>query len=281
MGKLLEFKNVSLKLKRFQLKDLSFTLEEGTVMGLIGENGAGKTTALRLIINSLKKDKGIINILGKDNEENEVFVKNNIGYVPAESYLLDNKTIAEHRGTFKKFYNTWNKEKCTEYLKKYSVPSDVKCSKLSTGMKKKAMIALALAHEPRILILDEPTSGLDPVARLELLDDIRDYALAGNAVIISSHITSDLDKIADYITLIHKGEILLTKSIDNIQEDYVLVKGETSELKNEEEFIGIKKFENTFEGLILRENLDKISINIKRFIPNIEELFSFYIWGAR
>lgn len=281
MENLLEFKNVSLKLRKFQLKDISFSLKEGSIMGLIGENGAGKTTALKLIFNALTKSSGKIEVLRKDNEKNEVFVKNVIGYVPAESYLLDNKTIGEHRGTFNKFYDNWDKEKCSKYLKKYGVPNNEKCCRLSTGMKKKAMMALAFAHNPRILVLDEPTSGLDPVARTEMLEDIRDYALEGNAVIIASHITTDLDKIADYITLIHKGEILLSDSIDDIQENFVLVKGDLKDIGYEERFIGIRKFERIFEGLILRKELGELSVNANISIPNVEELFSYYIWGDR
>lgn len=281
MENLLEFKNVSLQLRKFQLKNISFSLQKGSIMGLIGENGAGKTTALKLIMNAISKDSGEIKVLGMDNEENEVFVKNTIGYVPAESYLLDNKTIEQHRITFKKFYEKWNKEKCSKYLKKYGVPNDERCCKLSSGMKKKAMIALALAHEPKILILDEPTSGLDPVARTEILEDIRDYALEGNAVIISSHITTDLDSIADYITLFHKGKIILSDSIDNIQEKFVLVKGDKQELKDESKFIGIRKFENSFEGLILRDNLKGLSEKVRTSIPNVEELLSYYILEDR
>ncbi len=276
-----------------------------TVLGFIGQNGAGKTTTLKLILNSYKRASGEIRVLGKDNIKDEIFVKNNIGYVPAESYLIDNKTIEEHEETFEFFYDKWDHKLYMEYIKNFGIDMNKKCGDLSTGMKTKAMLALALAHDPQILILDEPTSGLDPVARLEFLDMLRDFVGDGEkSVILSTHITSDLDKVADYIALIHEGRILEFDSMDNIQESFAVVKGDLSEIVGyeddfigikkwddsfdlseivgyEDDFIGIKKWDDSFEGLIKREKLVGELKNLRTIVPNIENFLSFHIWGNK
>ena len=322
MENLLEVKDLSIEFKNFALKNVSFCVPRGTVLGFIGQNGAGKTTTLKLILNSYKRASGEIRVLGKDNIKDEVFVKNNIGYVPAESYLIENKTIEEHEETFEFFYDKWDHKVYMEYIKKFGIDMNKKCGDLSTGMKTKAMLALALAHDPQILILDEPTSGLDPVARLEFLDMLRDFVGDGEkSVILSTHITSDLDKVADYIALIHEGRILEFDSMDNIQESFAVVKGDLSEIVGyeddfialihegrvlefdsmdniqesfaivkgdlseivgyEDDFIGIKKWDDSFEGLIKREKLVGELKNLRTIVPNIENLLSFHIWGNK
>lgn len=282
MEDLLEFKNVSLSLGNLKLRDLSFSLKKGSIMGLIGENGAGKTTIFRLVLNNIGKDSGEIKVFEKDSVQDEVFIKNNIGYVPAESYLFDNKSLWKIGEKFRIYYDNWDSKILKEYAEKFNIPYNYDTGDFSTGMKKKAMIALALAHNPKILILDEPTAGLDPTARMELLDILREFVQdEEKSVLISSHITSDLDKVADYITLIHKGRILESASIDEIQEKYVLVKGNINELSSKECFIGIREYEKSFEGLLLKNKLDRIPCKEKIKIPNVEELLNYYVWGDR
>jgi len=281
MNKVLIIKELSIKFDNFQLKDINFSIEKGTIMGFIGQNGAGKTTTLKLILNSFARNSGKITVLGRDNIEDEVFVKNNIGYVPAESYLLSNKTMEEHEKIFAKFYDNWDKEAFNHYIKKWNIPLKEKTGNLSTGTKTKGMITLALAHKPTFLILDEPTAGLDPVARLDFLDEIREFVSDGEkSVLISSHITSDLDKAADFITLIHQGEILESDSIDRIQEKYRIVKGNLDVFEEiKDNIIGSRISGDSFEGLILKENLKGKEFTLA--IPNIENLLSFYIWGNK
>ncbi|MGG7176781.1 ABC transporter ATP-binding protein [Clostridium paraputrificum] len=283
MENTLEVKDISVNFDNFSLKDVSFNVKKGTIMGFIGENGAGKTTTLKLILNSFARENGSINVFGKDNIKDEIYVKNYVGYVPAESYLLSNRTILQHEETFSYFYDNWDKELFRECLRKWKIDKNMKASELSTGMKTKTMLALALAHEPQLLILDEPTAGLDPVARMELLDELRTFVEDGEkSIIISTHITSDLDKVADYITLIHNGRILESDSIDIIQERYAVVRGEVSLLEeNEDKFVGVKKWDNSFEGLILRENLIGDLKKLQISLPNIEELLTFHIWGNK
>ena len=283
MKEVLRIKDLSIKFDKFELKDVNFSIEKGTIMGFIGENGAGKTTILKLILNSFARYSGKITVLGKDNIEDEVFVKNNIGYVPAESFLLSNKTMEEHEKMFRKFYDKWNGDIFKHYTKKWNIQLGQKTGNLSTGTKTKGMIALALAHEPTLLILDEPTAGLDPVARMDFLDEIREFVSDGEkSVLISSHITSDLDKAADYITLIHKGEILESDSIDRIQEKYRIIKGNLDVFEEiKEDIIGSRISGNSFEGLILKQNLKGKEKDLSLAIPNIENLLSFYIWGNK
>ncbi|MDD7794698.1 ABC transporter ATP-binding protein [Clostridium sp. 'White wine YQ'] len=278
---ILEVKNLNKEFRGFKLENISFNLEKGSIMGFVGENGAGKTTTIKLILNAIGKSAGTIKIMGKDNVQDEVYVKSQIGYVPDESYFMEGSTLINHSKAIKNFYECWNENKFRKYASLWKLPLDIKISEFSKGMKTKAMLALALAHEPKLLILDEPTAGLDPIARIEVLDILREFVEDGErSVFFSTHITSDLDKIADYITVIHKGRILQSIAIDKFEENYILLSGGIEEIKGlEKEFIGIRKGEVTFEGLILREKANKYFANIRGSKPNVENLLTFSVWG--
>lgn len=283
MDTALEVINVNKEFSSFSLKNVTLTVEKGAIMGFVGENGAGKTTTIKLILNAYGKSSGEIKIFGKDNVLDEVYSKSNIGYVPDEDYFMDNSNLLNHAKSLKVFYENWNEDIFNKYITLWRLPLKQKIREYSKGMKTKAMIALALAHEPRLLVLDEPTAGLDPVARIEVLDLLRDFVSSGeNSVFFSTHITSDLDKIADYITLIHEGKIIESLSMDKLQEKYVLLSGGIEELKgHENEFVGIRKGELTFEGLILREKSHNHFQNAKSSRPNIENLLTYSIWGIQ
>ncbi|MDP4178738.1 MAG: ABC transporter ATP-binding protein [Bacillota bacterium] len=283
MENILEVINLNKNLNKFELNNVNFTLERGAIMGFVGENGAGKTTTLKLLLNSMAKTSGQIKIFGKDNVNDEVYIKSRIGYVPDEDYFLSNSTINNHAKALKVFYDNWNDEIFKQYTSKWNLPLNKKISEFSKGMKTKAMIALALSHEPELLILDEPTAGLDPMARIELLDLLREFSGDGEkSVLFSTHITSDLDKVADYITLIHEGKIIESLSMDKLEEKYVMLNGGIEELKGlEKEFIGIRKGEVTFEGLILREKASRYFSDLKPNKPNVENILTFSIWGNK
>lgn len=220
--------------------------------------------------------------MGKDNVKEEVFVKNHIGYVPDEDYFGPNSNLINHAKAIKVFYDNWSHETFKKYVDLWKLPLDKKISEYSKGMKTKAMLALALAHNPSLLILDEPTAGLDPVARLELLDLLRDFVADGErSVFFSTHITSDLDKVADYITLIHRGRILETLAVDELEEKYILLQGGIEQLNGlEKEFVGIRKGGVTFEGLITREKANKYFPDLKGNKPNVENLLTHSILGG-
>jgi ABC-2 type transport system ATP-binding protein len=283
MENILEVNNLCKEFKGFKLDNVSFALESGTIMGFVGENGAGKTTTIKLILNALGKNSGEIKVLGKDNVKEEVFVKSHLGYVPDEDYFIPNSTLNNHTKALAIFYENWNEEIFQKYVSLWQLPLNKKISEFSKGMKTKAMLALAFAHEPKLLVLDEPTAGLDPVARIELLDILRDFVADGErSVFFSTHITSDLDKVADYITVIHKGKILENISVDKLEEKYVVLTGGIEQLKGlDKEFVGIRKGDVTFEGLITREKASKYFSGIKGNKPNVENLMTFSIWGAK
>lgn len=281
MEKILEFINVTKIYKNFILDNVSFSLEKGAIMGFVDENGAGKTTTIKLMINAIGKNSGEINIFGKDNDKEEVFIKNNIGYVPDEDYFEPRSNLMNYAKALEVFYDNWSYETFKKYVDLWRLPLDKKIGEYSKGMKTKAMIALALAHNPRLLILDEPTADLDPVARQELLDVLRDFVADGEkSVFFSTHITSDLDKVADYITIIHRGRILETMSMDQLEEKYVLLQGGIEQLKSlDKEFVGIKKGSVTFEGIITRDKANKFFPDIKGSKPNVESILTYSIWG--
>lgn len=182
-------------------------------MGFIGPNGAGKTTTIKLIMNLLKKDGGKINVFGKDNVKYEKEIKNNIGFVYDENHFYSELSINEMKNIIAQYYKKWDDDAFNKYIKKFDLPSKRKIAKLSKGMKMKFSLAIALSHDADFIIMDEPTSGLDPVIRSEILD-ILSYILQdeNKGILFSTHITSDLDKIADYVTLINNGEIIFSFS---------------------------------------------------------------------
>lgn len=282
MENILVVNNLCKEFKGFKLDNVSFALEKGAIMGFVGENGAGKTTTIKLILNAIGKSSGEIKVLGRDNVKEEVYVKSHLGYVPDEDYFIPNSTLHSHAKALKLFYENWNEEVFQKYISLWQLSLNKKISEFSKGMKTKAMLALAFAHQPKLLVLDEPTAGLDPVARIELLDILRDFVADGErSVFFSTHITSDLDKVADYITVIHKGKVLESLSIDKLEERYVVLTGGIEQLKGlDKEFVGIRKGDVTFEGLITREKANKYFNGMKGNKPNVENLMTFSIWGT-
>lgn len=283
LAELLKIEGLVKRYPTFTLKDINFTLEKGCIMGLIGENGAGKTTMIKLLLNAIEKDEGSITIFGMNHKQEEIHIKEKLGYVPAEDYFSASSTLGKHAQMFKVFYNTWDDVLFEALCKSWGLPLNQKIYEFSKGMKTKAMLALALAHRPTLLILDEPTAGLDPVARIEILDIMRQFVENGErSILLSTHITADLDKVADYITLIHKGKLKESLSVDQVEEKYALIQGDVQAVEGKEEaFIGLRKGKVRFEGLMLRSTAEIFfSENyIKR--PNIEDLLVYTIWGDK
>ncbi len=243
----------------FTLDNISFSLSEGYVMGLIGPNGAGKTTTIKLMLNMLKKSAGDIKILGMDSIEDQSRIKENLGAVFDSSYFVQDWTVKQVEKSIGIFYSTWNTVQFQEMLKKFKLDPNKKVKELSRGMQMKLMLACAFSHDAKLLILDEPTSGLDPVARDELLDIISEYIQDGKrSVLFSTHITSDLDKIADYITFINNGKVFYTGPKDDFIEGFRMVKGGNNELNSEKErkLLGVRKYSTGFEGLIRSEDIN-------------------------
>ena len=205
----------------FALEDVSLTLPGGSIMGLIGENGAGKTTTIKCILNLVRRDAGSITLMGYDNLTQERQAKAEVGVVLDECFFHDTLRPRDIHTILSRVYQDWDRELFENYLKKFQLPEGKFIKEFSRGMKMKLSLAAALSHHPKLLILDEATAGLDPVVRDEILDEFQGFIEdEEHAILISSHITSDLEKIADYITYIHQGRVVLSDSKDAILEHY-------------------------------------------------------------
>lgn len=225
MKELLKVSHVSKAYEGFSLSDISFTLPGGSIMGFVGENGAGKTTTLRLILNLIVPDEGEISVFGLDSRRDERQVKEDLGVVFDECSFHPGLTPVEVGGILRGLYRRWDTPLYRKMLRDWSIPEKKKVKDLSRGMKAKLSIAAALAHHPRLLLLDEATGGLDPVMRGEVLDTLQAFVEdEDHGVLLSSHITSDLDRIADYVTFLHEGKVIFCEEKDRLLETYGVVR---------------------------------------------------------
>lgn len=221
----LEVKRITKKYTDFFLDDISFCVPQGAIVGLIGENGAGKSTTINSILGLIKKDAGLVSILGKQEQEIDNNVREQIGVVFDANNFPESLSPRKINNVFKNIYTTWDEQAFYSLLKKLSLPLDKKVKQFSKGMKMKLSIAVALSHHSRLLILDEATSGLDPVVRDDILDMFLDFVQdEENSILVSSHITSDLEKVADYIVFIHQGKVVFNKTKDELIYKYGIIK---------------------------------------------------------
>lgn len=254
MDSILKVEGLCRSFGEFQLHDVSFTLPRGYIMGFIGPNGAGKTTTIKLIMNLINRDRGEVSIFGKDNIEFEKEIKQRIGFVYDENHYYDFLSLQEMKSIIAPFYPGWDEALFQHYLKLFELPARKKIKDLSRGMKMKFSLALALAlsHRAELIIMDEPTSGLDPVFRSELLEILQNEIQDENrGILFSSHITSDLERIADYICFINSGQIVFSQTCDQLRENYLLVKGPLDLLNGpaRQLMLGVKENHFGFEGL--------------------------------
>lgn len=259
MENILEVKNLNKNYKGFSLKDLNFKLERGYIMGFIGQNGAGKTTTIKLIMNLIRKNSGEIRIFGLDNIKNEKDIKQKIGFVYDETYCYEDLSLVDMKNIIARFYKEWDDNTFNRYMSDFNLPKDKKIKELSKGMKIKYSLAIALSHKAELIVMDEPTSGLDPVFRSELLEILSSIIQDENkSVFFSTHITTDLEKVADYITFINNGKIVFSDSKDSILQKYKIVKGDNSliDADTKKEFIGVRQ--NSFGFDALTEDVPKI-----------------------
>ncbi|MCH5196652.1 MAG: ABC transporter ATP-binding protein [Oscillospiraceae bacterium] len=262
MTNYLEVSNLSKAFKNFELRDISFSLPKGYIMGLIGPNGSGKTTTIKLILNIMKRESGEIKIMGMDNRIDENTVKSNLGVVFDSNCYCDDWTVAQTEKSVSAFYKNWDKSRFSSLLSRFHIETKKKVKELSKGMQMKLMLACAFSYDAKLLILDEPTSGLDPVSRDELLSILSEYIEDGeHSVLFSTHITGDLERAADYITYINGGELFYSGSKDDFVNMFCIVKGGREELSAElnKKAVGIRKFSTGFEALVKTEDLKLFS----------------------
>ena len=277
----LEIRNLTKLYPGFTLDDLNLTLPSGCIMGLIGENGAGKSTTIKLILDIIHKDSGSITILGKDNTDGIELTKEDIGVVMDEVGIPECFTVKQVGNVMRHTFRNWDDAEYSRLVQKLALPDKKQFKEFSRGMKMKLGIAIALSHNAKLLILDEATSGLDPVVRDEVVEMLSDFTRDENhSILISSHIVSDLEKLCDYIAFIHKGKLLLCEEKDQLLSEYGLIHCTTEELQRiPAEAIKYKK-ENPYgvEVMVQRSAIPS-SVNVSPI--SIEELFVFMVKEAR
>ena len=249
---LLELRKVTKNYDGFELKPLDLSLERGYIMGFIGENGAGKTTTIKSIMNLIQLDGGEILVDGLDSVKHEKAVKGKIGFVFDDMHFYEFLKMDQMTEIIRRFYPRWDQGLYQTYIKRFDLPTNKKIKELSSGMKMKYCLATALSHGAELILLDEPTSGLDPVFRSELLEIFQDLISTGErSIFFSSHITSDLDQVADYISLIHRGQLVFSEDQETIRDRFHLVKGGISQWNPlaEKACYGVRKNEISFSGL--------------------------------
>ena len=274
------FKEVKKKLGDFELNIPHLEIMEGYITGFVGENGAGKTTTMKLILDMLIPDSGTIEIDGKSVQENSAEIKKEIGYVGDPTGFPEETQLKNIKRMYAPFYENWDDKLFEKYVKRFGLKMDLKYKNLSTGQKKQFALVMALAHKPSLILLDEPTSGLDPVVRQDMLDVLMEHMQDEKvSVFYSTHITSDLERAGDYLVYIKQGKIIFNKPLDELLENYCLVRGAkelfTKEIKKE--LLGIKTSKFGVEALVesrkLAEELFGKEVVMDR--PNIEDIMVF------
>ncbi|MDU2242595.1 MAG: ABC transporter ATP-binding protein [Paenibacillus sp.] len=236
----------------FALSGISFTVPQGYITGLIGPNGAGKSTVIKAIMGMVLPEEGRITVLNQPVTGNEGNYKQHIGYISDENIYYEYLTMEQMKRIVAPFYDRWDDALFNKYMDLFELPKRKKIKDCSKGMKMKFAIAMALAHHPTLLIMDEPTAGLDPVFRRELLDLLADYILdENNTILFSTHLTTDLDRVADYVTFLNRGKLVFSDSKDEVLEQYVIVKGsgELLDADVRRELIGVRETAVGFEAL--------------------------------
>lgn len=283
MGSALEIHELTKKYEGFTLDHISFQVPSGSIVGLIGENGAGKTSTINAVLGLIKKDSGEIEILGENADNLGSPIKEEIGVVIDGSNFSEELTPVKLNKVLRDVYSSWDQALFSKLLEQMEVPLSKKIKTFSKGMKMKLSIAVALAHHPRLLILDEATSGLDPVMRDDILDMFLDFVQdEEHSILVSSHITSDLEKVADYIVFIHKGKIIFAKSKDELLENYGIIKcgREQFEALDQEDQITYRRLDYEWQVLTADRNRAQKKYPKALVIPaTIDEIMLLYVKG--
>ncbi|RLL43986.1 ABC transporter ATP-binding protein [Oceanobacillus piezotolerans] len=252
MENIVEFNNVNKYFKDFSLENINLQVKQGQITGFVGANGAGKSTTMKLMMNLLQPDTGEIKVFGKDYANHEKELKERIGFVYDSNVFYESLNLKDIRKIIGPAYKNWSDSKFYDYIKKFELPLNKAIKTFSKGMLMKTSLAMALSHEAEFIMMDEPTAGLDPVFRRELLDILKEMMEDGRRTIFfSTHITSDLERIADNITFIQSGKILFNESIRDIQERYALVKGNANLINHDIEkyFISMERSSTEFQAI--------------------------------
>lgn len=283
MNVMLEVNNLNKCYENFSLKDVTFRINNDCITGFIGTNGSGKTTTIKAILGLILKDSGKINFLGNDMDKHERKSKNKIGIVLDEGYFYDELTLKEMKNIIAPSYTDWDEPVFQDYIKQFNLNLKQKISTLSKGMRMKFAVALALSHHADLLLMDEPTSGLDPLVRSELTDILLNFMKEpGKSVFFSTHITSDLDKIADMIILIDDGKILVNDEKDMLIDSHALIKGSNRFINEQTKklFLNLHQTHYGFEGITnKKDDVRRLMPDVLMERPTIEDIMLSYIGG--
>lgn len=286
MENIIEVRNLKKKYdEKFILGEIDIEIPKGVIVGLIGENGAGKTTLIKSILNIIKIDTGNIKIFDKDYKKEEKKIKEDIGVVLDNMFFPEILNAKDINNSMKNIYKNWDSKLYFSYLKEFNLPDDKSLKSMSKGMRKKLEIATALAHKPKLLILDEPTSGLDPIARNEVLDIFLKFIEdEEHSILLSTHITTDLEHIADEIIFIDKGKKVLAKSRDDIIDNYAILKCDIDYFSSidKKDIIAYKKSKYAYE--ILVDNKEEVSKKYNECVIDkitLEDLMLLVIKGEK
>lgn len=275
----IEVKDLNKSFDEFALKDIKIKIPKGKIVGLIGENGAGKTTLIKCILNVMHKDSGTVKLFGSDYKDS---LKEDIGVVFDDSFINETFTIMDINLIMKHIYKKWDSRLFFKYIKNFKLPRNKEIKKFSTGMKKKIEIATCIARHPKVLILDEPTSGLDPVMRSEVLDMFEDFVSnKENSILLSTHITSDLEHIADDVIFISNGSLIFDKPLKEIKDSYIELTLTKEEFKkfNKKEIIRYKENRIDYQVLIDKKSMKKEYNKYIKNITTLDDIMLLYIRG--
>lgn len=275
----LELQGVTKRYQDFSLENMDLRLPRGCILGFVGENGAGKSTTIKLILDMVHKESGEITILGKDHKEFIRSEKEKIGVVLDQCCFPDQLTVAEISKIMRHIYRCWDPQLFQHYMREFALPERKKVKELSKGMKMKLSIAVAMCHGAELLIMDEPTSGLDPIVREEILDIFLDFMQdESHSIFVSSHIISDLEKICDYIAFLHKGRMIFTENKDILLEEYGILHCSEKELSEIDKALvkGVRRHGFGVDALVLRRELQE------KYVVDpagIEDIMLYYVKG--
>lgn len=285
MDEILNIQGISKTYTDFKLDRVSIRVPKGAIMGFIGENGAGKTTTIKAILNLIEPEEGDIFVFGRDMKAFEKENKEDIGVVLSESSFPENMNIDHIHKVMDHIYKRWDKDLFYEYVSTYQLPKQKRIKDFSKGMRMKLAIACALAHHPKLLILDEATSGLDPIVRDEILEEFMNFIQdEEHSILLSSHITSDIEKVADYITFIHNGKIILSEAKDELLESYGILKASEEQFAqlNRDDYVSYRK--SSFSMDVMIKNREAIRRQFKNAVidpASLEDIMLFTVKGVR
>ncbi|CAM4469567.1 ABC transporter ATP-binding protein [Paenibacillus tarimensis] len=280
----IELDGLSKSYSRFKLEPITMSIKQGYITGLVGPNGAGKSTLIKLLLGMAVPDRGEVRIFGRRMPEREQEIKERIGYVSDESHYYEHLSIGAMKNVLAPFYSCWDEQQYRQLLDRFELHPKARIRSLSKGMKMKLSLVFALSHHADLLIMDEPTAGLDPVFRRELLDMLADFIQEDTrSIVFSTHVTTDLDRIADYIAFVDKGRLVFCDSKEEIFERYALIKADRSLLDRDTRgtLIGIRETSVGFEGLSAnREEAERLFGGFARIeIPTLEDIMFYTAKG--